>query len=86
MNDWESLCRHCGQCCFEKWIDEDGIIHPTAIPCRYLDVVTRECKVYHKRLQVGEGCIKLTPEVVAIVQWLPEDCAYVQHVRGRGSS
>jgi uncharacterized cysteine cluster protein YcgN (CxxCxxCC family) len=38
--------------------------------------------VYHKRFDVGEGCIKLTPEVVEVVQWLPADCAYVELIRG----
>lgn len=81
--DWEKLCRQCGQCCFEKWVDEDGTIHPTVIACRFLDIHSRQCRVYHKRFEVGEGCIKLTPEVVETVQWLPEDCAYVQWVRDR---
>ncbi len=82
MSDWESLCRRCGRCCFEKLVDADGRIHPTRIPCCHLDVATRECRVYEKRLEVGEGCIRLTPEVVAAIAWLPEDCAYVQHVHG----
>ena len=77
-SDWESICNRCGQCCFEKWVDADGIILPTVIPCRFLDIVSRECKVYHKRLEVDEGCIKLTPEIVASVRWLPEDCAYTK--------
>lgn len=75
---WEGLCRQCGQCCFEKWVDEDGTIHPTSIACRFLDIHSRQCRVYHKRFEVGEGCVKLTPEVVETVQWLPDDCAYVQ--------
>lgn len=73
---WEDLCRRCGQCCFEKWVDGDGTIYPTRIACQHLDVVTRLCRVYRKRFSVGEGCIRLTPEVVAAVQWLPEDCGY----------
>ena len=79
---WEALCKRCGQCCFEKWVEGDGTIHPTAIPCRYLDVISRQCKVYHKRLEVGEGCIRLTPEIVEIVQWLPADCGYVRWREG----
>jgi len=75
--EWEGLCRQCGQCCFEKWVDEDGTIYPTSIACRFLDIHSRRCRVYHKRFDVGEGCIKLTPEVVETVQWLPEDCGYV---------
>jgi uncharacterized cysteine cluster protein YcgN (CxxCxxCC family) len=73
---WENICRRCGECCFEKWIEEDDRIRFTRIPCRHLDIVTRECRVYHKRFDVGEGCIKLTPEVVRTSRWLPEGCAY----------
>ncbi len=78
---WENLCLRCGLCCFEKWLDGDGRVHPTRIPCRFLDVVSRECKVYHKRLEVDEGCIQLTPEVVRKINWLPEECAYVKALR-----
>ena len=74
--DWEDICQRCGLCCFEKWIDERDRIITTSVPCRHLDIVTRECRVYHKRFAVGEGCVKLTPEVVATVNWLPELCAY----------
>lgn len=76
VSQWEKLCRRCGQCCFEKWVDGDGTIYPTRVACQHLDVVTRLCRVYPKRFEVGEGCIRLTPEVVATVQWLPEDCGY----------
>jgi len=75
--EWEALCRRCGECCFEKWVEGDGTVHPTAIPCRHLDIHSRECRVYHKRFEVGEGCVKLTPEVVASVRWLPAGCGYV---------
>ena len=74
--DWEEICQRCGLCCFEKWVDEHDRIVTTTVPCRHLDIVTRECRVYHKRFEVGEGCVKLTPEVVATVNWLPEFCAY----------
>jgi uncharacterized cysteine cluster protein YcgN (CxxCxxCC family) len=84
--EWESLCRRCGQCCFEKWVDCDGTIYPTRVACRYLDVVTRMCKVYARRFEVGEGCVKLTPELVEKVQWLPPDCAYVRHLCNDGES
>ena len=84
MTDWEGICKRCGLCCFEKWVEGDGTVHVTPIPCRYLDVVTRRCKVYHKRFEVDERCVKLTPEVVRSVNWLPEDCAYVVYLRERG--
>jgi len=84
VTDWESICQQCGLCCFEKYVDDRGRITTTPIPCRHLDVVTRDCRVYHKRLDVGEGCVKLTPEVVAEADWLPEECAY-RKILGRGS-
>lgn len=79
---WENLCRRCGQCCFEKWVDGARIIY-TRVACRHLDITTRECRVYDKRFSVGEGCLQITPELVHQVAWLPEDCAYVQHVKKR---
>ncbi len=78
MNDWESHCRRCGECCFEKLIEEDGTIFYTSTACRFLDLSSRECRVYHKRFKMGEGCIKLTPEIVKSVRWLPPDCGYVK--------
>lgn len=81
--DWEGLCRRCGECCFEKWVDEDEVIRYTRIPCRHLDIVERSCRVYHKRFEVGEGCVKLTPEVVRRVKWLPKDCAYRRLLEGK---
>jgi len=79
--DWENICQRCGECCFEKIIDADGTIYHTQIPCRYLDIVTRECKVYHKRFDTGEECVRLTPEVVRDAVWLTEGCAYVHWLR-----
>lgn len=81
MKEWEEICQQCGECCFEKFVGKQGRLYTSSIACRYLDVATRACKVYHKRFEVGEGCIKLTPEVVRKADWLPEDCAYVQHMR-----
>jgi len=82
LTEWEAICRQCGACCFEKVVDRHGRWHTSDIACRFLDVVSRRCKVYHKRFEVGEGCIKLTPEIVRDADWLPEDCAYVQYMRG----
>lgn len=76
QQEWENLCNRCGLCCFEKTIDTNNHVTTTRIPCRFLDLFSRECKVYHKRFEVGEDCQKLTPELVAQVNWLPEECAY----------
>ena len=81
MTTWEDLCRRCGQCCFEKLIEENGTIFYTATACRFLDPVSRECKVYHKRTNVDEDCMQLTPEVVKSICWLPADCGYVKYLK-----
>jgi len=80
-HDWEAICRRCGQCCFNKIIEDDGTVYATPIPCRYFDIINRTCKVYDKRFETGEECIKLTPELVRHAIWLPEDCAYVERFR-----
>jgi len=80
--EWEQICRRCGQCCFNRIIEEDGTVYTTPIPCRYFDIINRTCKVYNKRFETGEECIKLTPELVREAFWLPEDCEYVKRVRG----
>ncbi|NOR50241.1 MAG: hypothetical protein GQ530_04310 [Desulfuromonadales bacterium] len=81
MRKWEDTCKRCGLCCFEKSVDLQGQFVTTRIPCRHLDIISRQCRVYHKRLDVGEGCVKLTPEVVQQADWLPEGCAYRANVR-----
>ena len=79
MDNWENTCRRCGLCCFEKSVDRSGRLQTTRVPCRHLDIISRECRVYHKRLEVGEGCVKLTPEIVSRSDWLPEGCAYLEN-------
>ncbi len=81
MNDtgnWETLCKQCGICCFEKIEAEDGTIFHTSVPCRYLDVVSRECNIYERRFQINPECIKLTEKLVRELRWLHDDCGYRQ--------
>ncbi len=73
---WENLCKKCGLCCFEKIEDEQGTIFFTSIPCRYLDVVTRECRIYPRRFEIYPDCIKLTEDLVRKLPWLHDDCGY----------
>lgn len=80
---WEALCKRCGACCFEKKIDRQGNVLTTSVPCRFLDVHDRTCRIYSHRLEVEEDCIKLTPENVADISWLPAGCAY-RHIRKDG--
>jgi len=75
-NSWEDLCDRCGLCCFEKIEDDCGTIFFTRTPCRYLDVVSRECRVYERRFAINPECVKLTPELVRELRWLHDGCAY----------
>lgn len=74
--DWDSRCKQCGECCFEKIEDERGNIFYTCTACRFLDVVTRQCKIFERRFEINPSCIKLTPELVQALRWLPRDCGY----------
>lgn len=75
-SSWEAICACCGLCCFEKIEDESGTIFFTATPCRYLDVVTRQCRIYDRRFAINPDCVKLTEELVRTLPWLHDDCAY----------
>ena len=75
---WEKICRRCGECCFEKKIGANGVIQTTRVPCRFLDIHSRTCRIYPQRLETEEDCIRLTPDNVGTLDWLPESCAYRQ--------
>lgn len=82
--DWESLCDGCGLCCLEKFRDEiTGEIRELAVACRYLDTNTCRCEVYDVRTTVNPGCVKLTPQNVGKIPWLPATCAYRIVAEGR---
>ncbi len=76
--EWESLCDGCGKCCIHKLEDEDtGELHPTNVACRLLDRRTGRCSDYkHRKAHVPE-CVRLTPEKLDFIDWLPSTCAYL---------
>ena len=73
---WDGLCKQCGRCCLDKLEDSRGRIIYTGDSCRYLDIVTRRCKIFARRFEINPHCIKLTPELAATLAWLPPDCGY----------
>ena len=73
---WDNLCKQCGRCCLDKLEDGRGKIIYTGDSCRYLDIVTRRCKIFERRFEINPHCMKLTPELVETLHWLPRDCAY----------
>lgn len=78
---WEAICEQCGLCCFEKIEDERGRIFFTSTPCRYLDIETRQCKIYEKRFKICPECVQLTPELVKDLKWLHRSCGYKKALR-----
>lgn len=83
-DEWESLCDGCGRCCLVKLEDEDtGEIHGTDIACRLFDEATCRCVDYENRSEKVPDCVRLTPEVVPILGWLPVTCAYRLVAEGR---
>ena len=81
--EWESLCDGCGKCCIHKLEDEDtGELLPTNIACRLLDRRNGRCSDYRNRKAHVPECVRLTPEKVLSLDWLPSSCAYVRLARG----
>ena len=75
--EWEALCDGCGRCCLHKLEDEDtGEVTETNVACRLLDPGTARCRDYKHRRAFVPDCLRLTPQLVSQVQWLPDSCAY----------
>jgi uncharacterized cysteine cluster protein YcgN (CxxCxxCC family) len=83
--EWESLCDGCGRCCLLKLDDIDtGDIYVSDVRCKLLDGETCRCSDYPNRQQKVPDCIKLTPENVGAIPWMPVTCAYRRIAEGRG--
>ncbi len=82
--EWESLCDGCGRCCLEKLEDEDtGRIYYTHIACRLFDAARCGCADYANRSAKVADCVRLTPENVRTLSWLPKSCGYRLVAEGR---
>ena len=82
--EWESLCDGCARCCLVKLEDDDtGEIHFTDVGCTLLDAKSCRCRDYPGRQKKVHDCVKLTPEAVRTLSWLPVTCAYRRLAEGR---
>jgi uncharacterized cysteine cluster protein YcgN (CxxCxxCC family) len=77
--EWEALCTGCGDCCIVTRKEADGHWVSTGIPCRYLDLEDRTCRVYDRRQQLEPSCMKVTPAMVTGAM-LPRHCGYVEEL------
>jgi uncharacterized cysteine cluster protein YcgN (CxxCxxCC family) len=76
-SEWESLCDGCAKCCLEKLEDMDtGVIDHTNVACKLLDLETCRCKDYSRRQRFVFDCVKLTPDNIEEIHWMPSTCAY----------
>ncbi len=76
-SEWESLCDGCGKCCLLKLEDEDsGEIAYTRLHCRLFDPDTCRCGDYANRKTRVPDCVKLTPEAIEQIRWMPRTCSY----------
>lgn len=75
--EWESLCDGCGRCCLVKLEDEaSGEVAYTDVGCTLLDGGSCRCRHYARRQKKVPDCVRLTPEAVGNLPWLPHTCAY----------
>jgi uncharacterized cysteine cluster protein YcgN (CxxCxxCC family) len=75
--EWESLCDGCGRCCLVKLEEEETEkIYFTDVGCQLLDCDTCRCSDYPNRQARVSDCVRLTPDVVEEIGWLPPTCAY----------
>jgi uncharacterized cysteine cluster protein YcgN (CxxCxxCC family) len=75
--EWESLCDGCGKCCLIGLEDEDsGEIYLTDVACDLFDGDACGCRDYANRKSKVPDCVKLTPQNVGELNWLPKTCAY----------
>lgn len=82
--EWESLCDGCGRCCLVKLEDEETAeVHYTDVACTLLDAGSCGCSNYPERQAHVPDCVKLTPEALDGISWLPPSCAYRLVAEGR---
>jgi uncharacterized cysteine cluster protein YcgN (CxxCxxCC family) len=75
--EWESLCDGCGLCCQLRVEDEDtGEITLSNAACRLLCLETNQCSDYANRKAKVPDCVKVTPDNVLELYWLPITCGY----------
>lgn len=77
VGEWESLCDGCGLCCLVRFEEETtGEVTPTRVACKLFDSATCRCSDYEQRHRSVPDCVKLTPNNIEELAWMPFSCAY----------
>ncbi len=85
--EWELLCDQCGRCCLIKLEDEDtGEFLYSDVRCVLLCEKSSQCKDYDRRKEIVPDCIKLTPQNIGEIKWIPNTCAYLKLAKGKDLS
>lgn len=82
--EWEALCDGCAKCCVIRLRDVDtDAVYATNVACRLLDRQTCRCTDYDNRSERAPACVRLTPENLEELEWMPRTCAYRLVAEGR---
>lgn len=83
-DQWESLCDGCGICCLHKLEDgKTGKVYYTSVACRFLDLTSCRCSIYCDPYTIPSDCMKITPQNIKRLKWLPATCAYRRIAEGK---
>lgn len=75
--EWESLCDGCAKCCLVKLEDEETAeVFYTGVHCKLLNAGTCQCSDYANRKKHVPDCVKVTPQNITGLDWMPDTCAY----------
>ena len=76
-DEWEKICCRCGRCCLIKLQNDDNDeVFYTRIICRYFDTAKHLCREYSNRCRLVPSCLKVTPQNIDSLTWMPQTCAY----------
>ena len=76
-DEWESLCDNCGKCCVIKLQNEENNeLFYTNVSCKLLNIENCKCTNYENRKKIVPDCVKLTPNNLSQLNWMPATCAY----------
>jgi uncharacterized protein len=73
---WDSLCRKCGLCCYEKQLSPGTAVYDLSEPCPLLDRESQLCTVYKNRYRKNPRCRPVNLFTAMFASYLPLCCGY----------